>query len=101
MSNLRRFVAPVSRKVFPAALGLGVVLVVGVPARAIEHRARTTEHRARTRHHANDFYAVAPEQPAPEQPALETQGGHHGGNCFVTVTAVEAVRGIRHWHNGC
>ncbi len=45
----------------------------------------------------NDFYAYS------SAPASETHAAApvHGSGCFVTLTAAEAARGVRHWRPGC
>ena len=43
----------------------------------------------------NEFYALAPSEV--DSGAV----GRHVGDCFQTNSAVEAVRGIRHWTGAC
>jgi hypothetical protein len=51
----------------------------------------------RLRLHVSDFYARAPEEPvaAPRVAADAAQG------CYVSLSATEVSRGIRHWTNKC
>lgn len=47
----------------------------------------------------NEFFARAQEEV--ETISLPQKEMHHGGDCFRSLTPVEATRGIRHWTGNC
>jgi len=52
---------------------------------------------ARVRLHVSDFYAHAPEEPT----VTIRSEPEKSPNCYVSLSATEVSRGIRHWTNKC
>jgi len=57
--------------------------------------ASAKEHAARNHAHDRDFYALSNVGEAVDHTSV------HHSNCFMTSTAAEAARGIRHWSGSC
>ncbi len=67
----------------------GFVLTLSLGAAAAVAKERKTQPRQA------EFYAYS----APAAP--DARPAAHAGGCFVTLTAAEAARGMRHWRPGC
>jgi len=78
-----------TQKAFVCAL-IGVSFLSGFAAPALAGGARL-------RLHVSDFYARAPEEPA-AAPRAPTEAAQ---SCYVSLSATEVSRGIRHWTSKC
>lgn len=72
---------------------LGVFLASGFSAPALAGPSRLHLH-------TSDFYAYAPEEPS-TGPRQGLESAPHATSCYVSFSAAEVSRGIRHWTGKC
>lgn len=71
------------------------LVAITISAGLVANVSLAKEHAARNHAHDRDFYALSNVGETVDHTAV------HHSNCFMTSTAAESARGIRHWSGSC